>query len=102
MIRLLDFALLTFLVWFVWSEVLRGWRQASARPAHPADTGGQAPGTAGARPRGAAAGDSAAAMTLVRCDSCSVHVPSARALPGAGGRVFCSETCRARSETAPR
>jgi hypothetical protein len=92
LIRLLDFALLTFLVWFVWSQVVRGYRAASA--AERAATG--AAGRATPRPAGAAAGD-AAAMTLVRCSACGVHVPSARTLPGAGGgEVFCSDACRAR------
>lgn len=34
--------------------------------------------------------------TLVRCAACGTHVPSSRALKGAGGGadVFCSEDCR--------
>src|SRR6202023_2207783 len=37
LIRLLDFALLTFLVWLVWSQLIRGWRSASAPPANAAN-----------------------------------------------------------------
>lgn len=33
---------------------------------------------------------------MVRCTVCGTHVPSSRALTGAGGgaEVFCSESCR--------
>jgi hypothetical protein len=90
--RLLDFALLTFLVWLVWSQVLRGWRAANAAareaPQRSPDRSGQPPGAA------AAAGQ--ATVTLVRCGACGVHVPSGRTLPGPGGEVFCSDACRAR------
>jgi hypothetical protein len=100
MIRLLDFALLSFLVWFVWSQVIRGWRQALAarRGTAPASQNG---GEARSR-HAAATPESAAALTLVRCDGCGVHVPSARTLPGAAGRVFCSDPCRTRAELRPR
>jgi hypothetical protein len=92
MIRLLDLALLTFLVWFVWSQVIRGWRQAGTGA-----RGAAAPPRQPAAPR-----DGAAALTLVRCDACGVHVPSGRILTGGSGRVFCSEACRNRAEPLPR
>ncbi len=94
MIRLLDFALLSFLVWFVWSQLIRGWRQAAA-----ARRGAAA--AAASRPA-AATPESAAAMTLVRCDGCGVHIPSARTLADGTGRVFCSDACRAKAERRPR
>ena len=38
LVRLLDFALLAFLVWWVWSQVIRGWRAAEANPGAAAAT----------------------------------------------------------------
>ena len=95
LIRLLDFALLTFLVWLVWSQVIRGWLAASAAPGdHDGGRRGQR-GQAPAQGRqGAAAPEP---MTLVRCSVCGVHVPSGRALPGPAGGFFCSDTCRTRT-----
>lgn len=84
-IRLLDLALLTFVVWMVWSHLIRGWRAASM-----AASRGAAPDP----PAGAAA-PGEPPMNLVRCGACGVHVPSARTLPGPVGTVFCSEACRA-------
>ena len=84
MIRLLDFALLAFLVWFVWSQVIRQWRTASPP---------RAGRTASAPPSRSA---SPAALTLVRCDSCGVHVPGERILAGTAGEAFCSAECRTR------
>jgi hypothetical protein len=84
MLRLLDFALLTFLVWLVWSQLIRGWRASMAAPRGPEP----------AASRGAARQDEPP-MTLVPCEACGVHVPSARTLPGPAGKVFCSEACRA-------
>ncbi|MBV8202636.1 MAG: deaminase [Acidobacteria bacterium] len=103
-IRLLDFALLTFLVWLVWSQVIRDWRGASAAPAdHAGGSGGQG-GQRGQPPpprkaRGPAAQEP---MTLVRCGVCGVHVPSGRALPGPAGGFVCSEACRAQTAAAGR
>jgi hypothetical protein len=81
MIRLLDFALLAFLLWFVWSQVIRQWRAVPPPRA----------GRPAARPPAAPA-----ALTLVRCDSCGVHVPGERILTGGGGEAFCSAECRTR------
>jgi len=97
LIRLLDFALLTFLVWLVWSQLIRGWRSASTPPAHAGDAADprrQAPRPPAASTAGAA--PEQPLLTLVRCSACGVHVPSARMLPGAAGEVFCSDACRAR------
>lgn len=84
LIRLLDFAILTFIAWWVWSQVIRGWRAANA-----AESRAQAP------PPGAAAPDPPP-VNLVRCRACGVHVPSGRTLAGAAGEVFCSDACLAR------
>jgi hypothetical protein len=91
LIRLLDFALLTFLVWMVWSQVIRGWRAANAAPGNH-DRGQASP----PRPPSAAA-SAQEAVTLVRCSVCGVHLPSGRALPGPPGDFFCSDACRART-----
>jgi hypothetical protein len=96
LIRLLDFALLTFLVWLVWSQLIRGWRSASAAAA---DARRQAPPPPGTRPAGTA--PEQPLLTLVRCSACGVHVPSARILPGTAGEVFCSDACRARGAARP-
>jgi uncharacterized protein len=101
LIRLLDFALLTFLVWLVWSQLIRGWRSASTPAANAADTADprrQPPGSPATR---AAAAPEPPPLTLVRCNACGVHVPSARLLPGAAGEVFCSDACRARGAARP-
>jgi len=95
LIRLLDFALLTFLVWMVWSQLIRGWRSASAA----ADARRQAPRPPAASAAGAAADPQL--LNLVRCSACGVHVPSARILPGTAGEVFCSDACRARGAARP-
>ena len=92
LIRLLDFALLAFLVWLVWSQVIRGWRAAAAAPAATAEAQRRQSSTA----PGAAAPQEQAPVMLVRCGACGVHVPSGRTLPGPAGEVFCSEACRAR------
>ena len=84
LIRLLDFALLTFLLWLVWSQLIRGWRAA-----HMAASRGAEPAASGAAAR------DEPPLILVRCGTCGVHVPSARTLPGPAGQVFCSEACRA-------
>jgi len=95
LIRLLDFALLTFLVWLVWSQVIRGWRAARAAAAPPENhPGGQRDQAAPRQPGDAAAQEP---LTLVRCGVCGVHVPSGRTLPGPAGQVFCSDSCRARA-----
>jgi hypothetical protein len=100
LIRLFDFALLAFLVWMVWSQVIRGWRAAAAAPDRRPDQS-RAEGTEANRrhaaPPAAATSQENAAVTLVRCGACGVHVPSARMLPGPAGESFCSETCRSRS-----
>jgi hypothetical protein len=95
LIRLFDFALLTFLVWLVWSQLIRGWRSASTPAADAADPRRQAPPGA---PASSAAGTAPEPplLTLVRCSACGVHVPSAHILPGTAGEVFCSDACRAR------
>ena len=100
LIRLLDFALLTFLVWLVWSQLIRGWRSASTPPAAATDPRRQAPRPP---PPASAAGTAPEPplLTLVRCNACGVHVPSARILPGAAGEVFCSDACRARGAARP-
>jgi hypothetical protein len=89
LIRLLDFALLTFLVWLVWSQVIRGWRSASATTVDPRRQ------TPPSRPSSAAAAPEPPPLTLVPCSACGVHVPSGRTLPGAAGEVYCSDACRA-------
>jgi hypothetical protein len=102
LIRLLDFALLTFLVWLVWSQLIRGWRSASTPPANAAD--GADPRRQAPRPPAAGAAGTASEqplLTLVRCSACGVHVPSARILPGAAGEVFCSDACRGRGAARP-
>jgi hypothetical protein len=97
MIRLLDFALLSFLVWFVWSQLIRGWRSAGAARRRGSGEGGDA-----GRGPAATTPASAAALTLVRCDGCGVHVPIGRALADGSGAIFCSDTCRARAGVRPR
>jgi len=99
LIRLLDFALLTFLVWLVWSQLIRGWRSASTPPANAADPRRQPPRPPAARAAGTA--PEPPLLTLVRCNACGVHVPSARILPGAAGEIFCSDACRARGAASP-
>jgi endogenous inhibitor of DNA gyrase (YacG/DUF329 family) len=89
MIRLLDFALLAFVVWLVWSQVIRGWRAASS-------AGGRGHAPAAPSADDAAHSQEPPAMTLVPCSVCGVHVPSGRTLPGRAGEIFCSETCRVR------
>jgi hypothetical protein len=89
LVRLLDFALLTFLVWLVWSQVIRGWRAASAAASRAAQPPRSSAGTA----EGAAR--QPAAVPLERCDRCGVYVPAGHMLPGTAGEVFCSESCRA-------
>ncbi len=42
---------------------------------------------------------STAAVRLVRCDACGVHVPEARLLTARSGR-FCSQRCRERVAAA--
>ena len=105
LIRLLDFALLSFLVWLVWSQLIRGWRSASTPPANAAHAADAAdPRRQASRPPAASGGATAPEpplLTLVRCSACGVHVPSARILPGAAGDVFCSDTCRARGAARP-
>ena len=97
LIRLLDFALLSFLVWMVWSQVIRGWRAASAASDRRKDeTRADANRRQPTAPPGAAAAPEQAAVTLVRCGACGVHVPSVRMLPGPAGEAFCSEACRSR------
>ena len=88
LVRLLDFALLTFLVWLVWGQVIRGWRAASAA----ASRAQAARSQAGAA---AAAARQPTAVVLERCAGCGVFVPAGRTLPGPAGEVFCSESCRA-------
>jgi hypothetical protein len=88
MVRLLDFALLAFLVWLVWNQVIRGWRAASM-------AGGRGPARAARPANDAARSQEPPAMTLVPCSACGVHVPSGRTLPGRAGEIFCSEACRA-------
>src|SRR5258707_15833104 len=85
LIRLLDFALLTFLVWMVWSQVIRGWRAA-----HMAASRGAEPPASGAAAR------DEPPLILVRCGTCGVHVPSARTLPGPAGQGFCPGACPGR------
>jgi hypothetical protein len=103
LIRLLDFALLTFLVWLVWSQLIRGWRSASAPPANAGDAAD--PRRQPTRPPATSAAAGTASeqplLTLVRCNACGVHVPSARILPGTAGEIFCSEACRARGAARP-
>jgi hypothetical protein len=104
LIRLLDFALLTFLVWLVWSQLIRGWRSASTPAANAADAADprrQPPRSPAASAAAAAAASEPPLLTLVRCNACGVHVPSARLLPGAAGEVFCSDACRARGAARP-
>jgi hypothetical protein len=96
LIRLLDFALLSFLVWFVWSQLLRGWRAASAAERSGAPPAGKAP-----PPYAREGAADATAVTLERCSVCGVHVPSGRTLPGRGGEVFCSDACRVRGPARP-
>lgn len=99
LIRLLDFALLSFLVWMVWSQVIRGWRAAAAAHDRRSDQSRAEATEANRRqaaPPAAASSQENAAVTLVRCGACGVHVPSARMLPGQTGESFCSETCRSR------
>jgi hypothetical protein len=91
-IRLLDFALLTFLVWLVWSQVIRGWRAANAASG---DHGHGAPPSQPRQPSATATAPEP--VTLVRCSACGVHVPSGRTLPGPAGQIFCSDGCRARA-----
>jgi hypothetical protein len=86
LIRLLDFAVLSFLVWLVWSQVIRGWRAAITASRVPPP----APGAAGPATR-----QQPAAVTLERCTGCGTYVPAGRMLPGAAGEAFCSEACRA-------
>ena len=99
LIRLLDFALLSFLVWLVWSQLIRGWRSASTPPADAADPRRQASRPAAANAAGTA--PEPPLLTLVRCNVCGVHVPSARILPGAAGEIFCSDACRVRGAASP-
>ncbi|HEY6320842.1 MAG TPA: PP0621 family protein [Thermoanaerobaculia bacterium] len=102
LIRLLDFALLTFLVWLVWSQLIRGWRSAGTPPANAADAAD--PRRQPSRPPAASAAGTAPEpplLTLVRCNACGVHVPSARILTGAAGEIFCSDACRARGAASP-
>ncbi|HXO42651.1 MAG TPA: hypothetical protein VN999_14455 [Thermoanaerobaculia bacterium] len=102
LIRLLDFALLTFLVWLVWSQLIRGWRSASTPPANAGDAAD--PRHQPRRPPAASAAGTASEqplLTLVRCNACGVHVPSARILPGTAGEIFCSDACRARGAARP-
>jgi hypothetical protein len=101
LIRLLDFALLTFLVWLVWSQLIRGWRSASTPAANAADTADPRRQPPGSPAASAAAAPEPPPLTLVRCNACGVHVPSARLLPGAAGEVFCSDACRARGASRP-
>jgi hypothetical protein len=89
LVRLLDFALLAFLVWWVWSQVIRGWRAAEAQRAAQA-----AAAAASAAASQAASQQSQGVMTLVPCARCGVHVPAGRTLPGRGGQVYCSDACR--------
>jgi hypothetical protein len=93
LIRLLDFALLTFLVWLVWSQVIRGWRSASAAPA---DRRRQDPPPPSPASGAAGPAPEPPLLTLVRCSVCGVHVPSGRTLPGTAGEAFCSDACRVR------
>jgi hypothetical protein len=86
LLRFFDFALLTFLVWLVWSRVIHGWRAAIAASRVPPPS---APGAAGT-----AARQQPAAVTLERCTGCGTYVPVGRMLPGAAGEAFCSEACR--------
>jgi hypothetical protein len=93
--RFFEFLLLCFLLWFIWGQVFRGWREAkAAERAAAANTGAHSRGATA--PGGPAAPADPAAMTLVRCTSCGVHVPSGRTLPGTAGEVFCSAACQAR------
>ncbi|HVT57379.1 MAG TPA: hypothetical protein VHR45_03180 [Thermoanaerobaculia bacterium] len=105
MARLVDFVLLVFLFWFCWSNLRRWLRAASGTPPAAGSAAGRPAGSAGngehAGRTGASTGRAqppgAAAVTLVRCSSCGVYVPSTRTLPGrAAGEFFCSEACRAR------
>ena len=96
LIRLLDFALLTFLVWLVWSQLIRGWRSARAATADPRRQTPPAPAS-----RAAGTATEQPLLTLVRCSACGVHVPSARILAGTAGEVFCSDACRARGAVPP-
>ncbi|GAA4023621.1 PP0621 family protein [Actimicrobium antarcticum] len=38
--------------------------------------------------------------TMVRCEECGIHIPVSEALPGPGGRVFCSEEHRTRNASS--
>ncbi len=89
-VRLLDFALLSFLAWLIWSQVFRQWRHAAAARRRAAGGGGAAASRATRAPQ------DPAAMTLVRCSACGVHMPADRMLGGHPGQVFCSPACQAR------
>jgi hypothetical protein len=88
-VRLLDFALLSFLAWLIWSQVFRQWRDAAAARR-------RAAGGGAAAPRATQAAQNPAAMTLVRCTACGVHMPADRMLGSRPGQVFCSPACQAR------
>lgn len=96
MARLLEFALLSFIAWMVWTQVIQEWRSPSSAPRDPrlqAPPPPPPPSSSSAANAGAA---QQPALTLVPCSSCGVHVPSSRTLPGPAGEVYCSAACRGR------
>jgi hypothetical protein len=94
LVRLLDLALLTIAVWWVWSRVIRGWRQAN--DAQRAAQAAASIAAASSHTSHSAGQQEAGAMTLLPCARCGVHVPAGRTLPGRGSQVYCSDACRGR------
>jgi hypothetical protein len=93
--RILLVVLVLFVVW----RILALFGRRTAREGHGADSYSRFSPTKRRRRREMSTRESSGSPEeLVACSRCGTHVPVRRALTADGGRVYCGETCRDRSD----